>query len=220
MPGKKAKAATNLLKVPSPEADDKLVNLADWVEMKALLESDGNASLEDLKRVLQRGYSIREAESRILAGDVFKELKDRETHCAPLADNGPAWQYPFTVNKTGNLLSLRRKLTANSRTGLPKWTRTAWRISRGTATSPRPAVKFTPTRIRSGTQGTARMAQGGHKYGHSPESIAGRARVGTPLRNRNGKQRNGRGERIRTSDLTVPNRARYQTALRPVYSRY
>src|SRR5690606_18255465 len=25
----------------------------------------------------------------------------------------------------------------------------------------------------------------------------------------------GRGERIRTSDLTVPNRARYQTALRP-----
>ena len=27
---------------------------------------------------------------------------------------------------------------------------------------------------------------------------------------------NGRGERIRTSDLTVPNRPRYQTALRPV----
>ena len=118
MPGKKVKAATNLLKVPSPEADDKLVNLADWVEMKALLESDGNASLEDLARVLQRGYSIKEAESRILAGDVFKELKDRETHCAPLADHGPAWQYPFTINKTGNLLSLRMKLTANSRTGL------------------------------------------------------------------------------------------------------
>ncbi len=27
----------------------------------------------------------------------------------------------------------------------------------------------------------------------------------------------GRGERIRTSDLTVPNRARYQTALRPAF---
>ena len=27
--------------------------------------------------------------------------------------------------------------------------------------------------------------------------------------------RDGRGERIRTSDLTVPNRTRYQTALRP-----
>ncbi len=28
--------------------------------------------------------------------------------------------------------------------------------------------------------------------------------------------RAGRGERIRTSDLTVPNRTRYQTAPRPV----
>ncbi len=117
MPGKKVKA-TNLLKIPSPEADDKLVSLADWVEMKALLESDGNASLEDLARALQRGYSIKEAESRILASDVFEELKDRETHCAPPSREGPAWQYPFNVNKTGNLLSMRMKLTANSRTGL------------------------------------------------------------------------------------------------------
>ncbi len=31
---------------------------------------------------------------------------------------------------------------------------------------------------------------------------------------------NGRGERIRTSDLTVPNRARYQTALRPAELSY
>ncbi len=53
MPGKKGKI-TNLLKVPSPGSDDKLVNLADWVEMKALLESDGNASQEDLARALQR----------------------------------------------------------------------------------------------------------------------------------------------------------------------
>ena len=29
--------------------------------------------------------------------------------------------------------------------------------------------------------------------------------------------RHGRGERIRTSDLTVPNRARYQAAPRPEY---
>ncbi len=117
MPGKKVKY-TNLLKVPSPEADDKLVNLADWVEMKALLESDGNASQEDLARALQRAYSIPGAESRIIAGDVFKELKDRETHCLPLPEKGPAWQYPFTLNARGNLLSLRMKLTPNSRTGL------------------------------------------------------------------------------------------------------
>jgi len=117
MPGKEVKVS-NLLKVPSPVADDKLVNLADWVEMKALLDSDGNASLEDLARSLQREYSVRQTESRNLAGEVFKELKDRQKHCAPLAGIGPAWQYPYTVNETGNLLLLRRKLTATSRTGL------------------------------------------------------------------------------------------------------
>ncbi len=119
MPGRKFKAkVTNLLKVPSPEADDRLVNLADWVEMNALLDKDGNASLQDLARALQRAYSLSGADSHEIAGDVFKELKDRETHCMPLPNHGPAWQYPFTVNKTGNLLSLRMKLTANSRTGL------------------------------------------------------------------------------------------------------
>ena len=117
MPGRKVKA-TNLLKIPSPGADDNLVSLADWVEMKALLESDGNASLEDLARALQRGHSIKEAESRILASDVFEELKDRETHCALPSHKGPAWQYPFTVDKTRSLLSLRTKLTAKSRSGL------------------------------------------------------------------------------------------------------
>jgi hypothetical protein len=117
MPGKKGKI-TNLLKVPSPETDDKLVNLADWVEIKALLESDGNASQEDLARALQRAYSMDETDARTLAGDVFKELKDRETSCVPLPDKGPAWEYPFAVNAGGNLLSLRRKLTANSRAGL------------------------------------------------------------------------------------------------------
>ncbi len=34
------------------------------------------------------------------------------------------------------------------------------------------------------------------------------------------KRENGRGERIRTSDLTIPNRARYQAALRPEFSTF
>lgn len=117
MPVEKGKIS-NLLKVPSPETDDKLVNLADWVEIKALLESDGNASQEDLARALQRAYSLSEPESRIIASDAFQELKDRETSCVPLPNIGPAWEYPFALNPAGNLLSLRRKLTANSRTGL------------------------------------------------------------------------------------------------------
>lgn len=117
MPGKTDRV-TNLLTVPSPDADDKLVNLADWVEIKALLESDGNASLEDLMRALHRAYSKSDADARALAGDVFKELKDREASCVPLAGKGRAWEYPFKLNKSGNLLSLRTKLTAQSRAGM------------------------------------------------------------------------------------------------------
>lgn len=117
MPAKKGKI-TNLLTVPSPETDDKLVNLADWVEIKAILESDGNASQEDLSRALQRAYSMDEMDARTLAGDAFKELKDRENVCLPLPGRGHAWQYPFKLNAAGNLLSLRAKLTAQSRAGM------------------------------------------------------------------------------------------------------
>lgn len=109
---------TNLLKVPSPETDDRLVNLADWVEMKALLESDGNASQEDLARALQRAYSMDETEARTLAGDVFKELADRQSSCVPLSGKGRAGEYPFELNATGNLLLLRVKLGSRSRVGL------------------------------------------------------------------------------------------------------
>src|SRR5258708_2507673 len=94
MPGKSE--VTNLLKVPSPEADDKLVNLADWVEIKALLESDGNASQEDLARALQRGYSTSETAARTLAGDVFKELADRQRSSMPALGKEHKWEYPFT----------------------------------------------------------------------------------------------------------------------------
>src|SRR5947209_5881757 len=117
MPGRKGKI-TNLLAVPSPGSDEKLVNLADWVEMRALLESDGNASQEDLARALQRAYSMTDVNARTLAGDVFKELRDREVSCAPLPGKSRAWEYPFTLNAAGNLLSLRTKLTQKSRAGM------------------------------------------------------------------------------------------------------
>lgn len=117
MPGKKGKI-TNLLAVPSPFSDDKLVNLADWVEMKALLESDGNASQEDLSRALQRAYSMSDTEARTLAGDAFKELRDRELSCVPLSGKGRDWEYPFSLNAAGNLLSTRVKLTAKSKSGM------------------------------------------------------------------------------------------------------
>ena len=109
---------TNLLKVPSPEADDKLVSLADWVEMLALLESDGNASQEDLARVLERGYSMNHVAAKGLAADVYRELADRETSCIPLSGKGGSWEYPFKMNASGNLLCLRAKISPRSRMGM------------------------------------------------------------------------------------------------------
>jgi hypothetical protein len=116
--GKRKGEITNLLKVPSPEADDKLVNLADWVEIKALLDSAGNASEEDLARALHRDCSMGEASARTLAGDVFKELADRQKSCVPLPGKGGAGEYPFTLNASGNLLSVRAKLSSRSRAGM------------------------------------------------------------------------------------------------------
>lgn len=109
-------SVTNLLTVPSPEADDRLVNLADWVEIKALLDADGNASREDLARALMRAYSMDGTAAKTLAGDVFKELIDRQDSCVPLPARGRDWEYPFTVNDTTSLLSLRTK--PNSKRGL------------------------------------------------------------------------------------------------------
>jgi hypothetical protein len=117
VPGRKGKI-TNLLTVPSPGSDDKLVNLADWVEMKALLESDGNASQEDLARALQRAYSMTDVEARTLAGDAFKELRDRELSCVLLPGKGRNSEYPFSLNAGGNLLSSRVKLAAKSKAGM------------------------------------------------------------------------------------------------------
>lgn len=110
--------ATNLLSVPSPNADDSLVALADWVEVKALLADDGNASQEDLTRALEQAHSMDESDAKALAGDVFKELLDRRDTCVPLPGKGRAWEYPFTLNKTGTLLALRTKLGPKTKAGL------------------------------------------------------------------------------------------------------
>lgn len=115
---RKKPSATNLLTVPSPEADDRLVSLADWVEMKALLDSDGNASQEDLTRALVRAYSMETQSAKALAGDVFKELLDRQDSCVPLPGKGVVWEYPFTLNKSASLLSLRAKIGGQSSRGL------------------------------------------------------------------------------------------------------
>jgi hypothetical protein len=110
--------ATNLLDVPSPETYDKLANLADWVEVKALLESDGNASQLDLARALGRAYPVSEETAKILAADVFKELVDRHQNCNPIPGKGLAWEYPFTLNSSNSLLSVRTDVKSKTKSGL------------------------------------------------------------------------------------------------------
>jgi hypothetical protein len=63
-----------------------------WVEVKALLSEDGNASQEDLTRALEQAHSMDEEDAKVVANDVFKELLDRYDSCAPLATKGPGWE--------------------------------------------------------------------------------------------------------------------------------
>ncbi len=109
---------TNLLSVPSPNADDSLVALADWVEIKALLADDRNASQEDLTRALEQAHSMDEEDAKALAGDVFKELLDRHHSCVPLLEKGRQREYPFALNPTATLLSLRAKFGPKTKAGL------------------------------------------------------------------------------------------------------
>jgi hypothetical protein len=115
---KKKSAVTNLLSVPSPYADDSLVALADWVEVKALLADDGNASQEDLTRVLEQAHSMDEEDAKALAGDVFQELLERNDSCVPVPGKRRPWEYPFRLNATATLLSVRTKLGPKTKTGL------------------------------------------------------------------------------------------------------
>lgn len=116
---KKSKTeATNLLKVPSPDTDDRLVTLADWVEVKALLDSDGNASLGDLAVAVKHAYSTDDALAKSLAADVFRELADRHSCCAPLPGKGNDWEYPFNLNNSNSLLSVRTDIAPRTKPGL------------------------------------------------------------------------------------------------------
>ncbi len=65
-----------------------------------------------------RAYSMSDLNARTLAGDVFKELADRYKSCVPLSHTGRGWEYPFKLNNSCNLLSLRAKMTSRSKAGM------------------------------------------------------------------------------------------------------
>ena len=108
-----------LLTVPSPHEDAWVVNLADWVELKAWFSDDGNASREDLRRALNRDGGLSDghgtgADFRMdeKLNHVFKELKDRQLACGKFSDGG--FRYPFSISNDGSLLSVRSNKIARA----------------------------------------------------------------------------------------------------------
>ena len=108
----------NLLAVPSPVANDAIVNLADWVELKAVLSTDGTVSREDLSRALCRGESMNDTATRDMAVDVFSELQNRATLC-DYKSHRKIWSvYPFSLAENQTLLTLHQSYDRRADCGL------------------------------------------------------------------------------------------------------
>ncbi len=104
-----------MLPIPTPATD--VLNLADWLELRALVAADRNASHSDLRRALVQSGDLDEASDNslaatdeILAADTFAELRDRSIACGAgypfyLEDNiiqahehlEPYWSYIFCL---------------------------------------------------------------------------------------------------------------------------
>jgi hypothetical protein len=104
-----------MLPVPTPVTD--IVNMADWLELRALLAADRNASRSDLRRVLVQSGVIGDTsdpstnfDDEVLASDAFAEIQDRAASCGagyPFlteegliqghADISPFWPYIFCL---------------------------------------------------------------------------------------------------------------------------
>lgn len=89
----------SLLEVTS--GDDAITEHADWLELRALFEKDGNVAQEDLVRaIVQRGGAT-EDRARQMAQDVFVEIEDRVVACD---GGGKSAVYPYKLDRRRNLL--------------------------------------------------------------------------------------------------------------------
>jgi hypothetical protein len=97
----------SLLEVSS--ADDPITEHADWLELSAMVEADGNVSPETLARALIRGGNVTEDRARSVARDAFVELGDRAKSCQSI---GRRSVYPFRLDRRDNLLIRKIKTSA------------------------------------------------------------------------------------------------------------
>ena len=114
----------DLLAVPSPYADDRVVDLADWVEINTFFKDDRSVSREDLATSLvrahgvNRGHGLNRQHALDLAGDVFNELADRIQACSGHDEADTATAYPFYLNDVETTLQVKPEYRPNGNFGL------------------------------------------------------------------------------------------------------
>ena len=94
---------------------DDPVEHADFAELECLYTDDGNMSLSDLARALQRGADLNPRLRRDVGDDfatnkaeeAFGELADRVRHCGVAKD-----LYPFKLSKDGSLIQFKPAVKA------------------------------------------------------------------------------------------------------------
>ena len=117
--GRSSEEMRNLLITPAPQSEDFLVDAADWAELTALLRANGMVSRQDLARAVHRRSGFSEVTSLEKAGDAFSELADRIDSCG--AGSSELSRYPFSLDSSGTLLTLKRPFRFNSNFGLLYW---------------------------------------------------------------------------------------------------
>jgi hypothetical protein len=108
---------------------DDPVGHADFAELECLYTDDGNVSLGDLARALQRGTDLNPKLKSDVGDDfatnraeeAFSELADRISHCGDAKD-----LYPYELSKDGRLVQFKPTLEAEH--GLPP---VSWSTSNG-----------------------------------------------------------------------------------------
>jgi hypothetical protein len=113
----------DLLAVPSPNASDRVVDLADWVEISTFFKSDHSVSKEDLAIALERAHGMNRSKGKgrqdalDLAGDVFNELEDRIETCHGHAAS-EICAYPFFLNAVQTTLHVKKEFRPAGNFGL------------------------------------------------------------------------------------------------------
>jgi hypothetical protein len=114
----------DLLAVPSPHTSDRVVDLADWVEISTFFKRDYSVSREDLATALERAHGMSRSKGKgrqdalDFAGDVFNELEDRIQTCHDNEAKSEIGAYPFYLNDVQTTLHVKKEFLPRGNFGL------------------------------------------------------------------------------------------------------